>query len=223
MLNYAVDATLLAPLVPRGTSLDAWKGETLVSVVGFRFLDTRVLGVPVPFHRHFEEVNLRFYVQREAAEGLRRGVVFIRELVPRAAIALVARLGYNEPYRAVPMRHDIRPDGGGRRVEYAWREAAGWVQLAATIEGEAQPLQAASEAEFITEHYWGYAAQRDGSTFEYQVEHPRWDVWSATASALTGDVAATYGADFAAVLRGTPRSAFVAVGSAITVHRPTRL
>src|SRR5688572_22928209 len=95
---------MLAALVPHGTALDLWRGRCLVSVVGFRFLDTRVLGVPVPGHRDFDEVNLRFYVRRAHDDGaLRRGVTFVREIVPRRAIALVARATYNEPYCTLPM------------------------------------------------------------------------------------------------------------------------
>src|SRR6185503_10439864 len=96
MLNYEVDPSVLHPLVPRGTELDTWHGRTYASVVGFLFLDTRVLGLAIPFHRDFEEVNLRFYVRRREAEAWRRGVVFIKEIVPRWAIATVARVAYNE-------------------------------------------------------------------------------------------------------------------------------
>jgi uncharacterized protein YqjF (DUF2071 family) len=87
LLNWRVDPGLLEPLVPRGTTLDRWQGATYVSLVGFLFRDTRVLGVPVPLHRDFEEVNLRFYVRREVDGEVRRGVTFIKEIVPRRAIA----------------------------------------------------------------------------------------------------------------------------------------
>ena len=43
-----------------------------VSLVGFRFLNTRVLGVSIPFHRDFDEVNLRFYVRRNIGSEVRR-------------------------------------------------------------------------------------------------------------------------------------------------------
>ena len=126
LLNYRVEPRHLEPLVPRGTELDAWEGRTLVSLVGFRFLDTAVLGVPVPGLRDFTEVNLRFYVRRLAPDGaLRRGVVFIRELVPRRLVAWIARLVYHEPYRRVPMRHAIALGGFSEkepgRVEYGFR------------------------------------------------------------------------------------------------------
>ena len=48
LLNYVCPAALLEPLVPAGTTLDRWDGDVLVSLVGFLFSDTRLLGVPVP-------------------------------------------------------------------------------------------------------------------------------------------------------------------------------
>ena len=95
MINYEVDPEMLVPYVPCGTEIDTWNGKTLMSVVGFLFKDTRVSGIRIPFHVNFEEVNLRFYVRRRRRDELRRGVVFIKEIVPKTAIALVARVAYN--------------------------------------------------------------------------------------------------------------------------------
>ncbi len=229
MLNYEVAPALLRPHVPAGTQLDLWQGAAIVSVVGFRFAGTRVLGLPIPGHVDFEEVNLRFYVsRREAGAGdeSKRAVVFLRELVPRRAIAWTARAWYNEPYRAIPMRHAVTPmagDAADRALRYEWKERGGWTGLSATTAGPSAPLLPGSEAEFITEHYWGYTRQRDGGTIEYRVAHPRWNVWAARTSALHGDIAATYGPAFAEVLAARPRSAFVADGSAITVFQPRRI
>lgn len=220
MLNYEIEPASLAPFVPAGTELDFWNGKTFVSAVGFLFVRTRILGIPIPFHRNFEEVNLRFYVRRKAYDGWRRGVVFIREIVPRAAIALVARKFYNEPYIALPMAHRLEgADGSLKSAEYSWRSGGRWNTLKIAARGEAQPLQEGSEAEFITEHYWGYNAQRDGSTLEYRVEHPRWRVYETAESKLDCDVAGLYGAQFCASLNGKPSSAFLADGSAVTVRR----
>ena len=226
MLNYEIDPRLLAARVPRGTELDSWQGKTMVSVVGFMFLETRVLGVRVPFHARFEEVNLRFYVRRAGEDGWRRGVVFIKEIVPRRAVAMGARWFYNENYVAWPMRHRVVLDESTAArgvVEYGWRAAGRWHQLRAETVGAARPLLEGSEAEFITEHYWGYARQRDGGTVEYQVEHPRWPVWEAGAGRFDCDVRAVYGAEFAEALRGAPSSTFVAAGSEITVRRGVRI
>lgn len=225
MLNYAVDAALLQPFVPRGTELDTFEGRTFVSLVGFRFLDTRVLGVPVPWHRNFEEVNLRFYVRRQLQHELRRAVTFIRELVPRPMIATVARLTYNEPYRYLPMRHVIGRDAEGapRSVEYSWMLGRDQAGFHVTADGAGAEPAEGSEAEFITEHYWGYTRQRDGSTVEYRVEHPRWRVWPATTSRVFGDLSAVYGEDFARVLERPAASAFIADGSPVRVGWPSRL
>ena len=223
MLNYEVESQLLEPLLPAGVELDRWQGVLYASVVGFLFVGTRVLGVGIPGHRTFQEVNLRFYVRRHVGGDARRGVVFIRELVPRPAIAVIARLCYNEPYRAVPMRHRFDAAGSETTREYAWRTGRDWARLTATTNGAARPLIPGSEEEFITEHFWGYTRQRDGGTIEYRVEHPRWNVWNAADARLDGDLAAVYGDRFARALATPPRSAFVADGSAITVFRPTRI
>jgi uncharacterized protein YqjF (DUF2071 family) len=223
LLNYTCPRELLDPLVPDGTTLDDWRGEYLVSIVGFMFRDTRVIGLPIPFHRTFEEVNLRVYVRRIVDDEVRRAVVFIRELVPRRAIAEVARAVYNEPYVAVSMSHQIDLDeANGGVARYSWRYARTRFELRAVAQGESRALEPDSEAEFITEHYWGYTRQRDGRTLEYRVEHPRWRVWDAVDAAFDaepGAVARLYGAGFARMLATPPRSAFIACGSEVAVFK----
>lgn len=226
MLNYEIPAAVLAPLAPKHTVLDLYEGRAIASIVGFRFLDTRLLGVPVPFHRDFDEVNLRFYVKRVMPDGTaRRGVVFVRELVPRAAIAYTARVCYNEPYVAVPMHSRVPPTlmASPGRLMYGWFGNQRHQQVSVTATGAPRPLVPGSEPEFIAEHYWGYTAQRDGSTVEYQVAHPSWRVWHAESPSLDADVRGLYGDAFVAPLSGPPRSMFVAEGSRVTVYRPTRL
>ena len=227
LLSYEVDPALLAPRVPWGTELDSFGGRTFVSLVAFRFLRTRVLGVPVPFHRDFEEINLRFYVRREAAEGVRRGVVFLQEIVPRPAIAWVARWIYHENYVALPTRSECRLPGAGGAdsgsLRYEWRQGGVWSRALAEVTGAGYTPDPASLEAFITEHYWGHAAQPDGGTLEYQVEHPRWRVWRASRSELACDVAALYGAEFVVPLSRPPASALVADGSPVVVRRGVRL
>jgi len=225
MLNYLVLPEILQPLVPRGTELDSWHGKTFASIVGFRFLDTRVWGIGVPFHRDFEEVNLRFYVRRRGEDGWRRGVVFVKEIVPRLAVAALARLLYGENYVALPMRHAIAgdPQRGEMSVAYGWRWRGRWNGIGAKISGSPQEAAVGSEEEFITEHYWGYAAARGGGCVEYRVEHPRWQVWTLQQPALDCDVAGLYGEPFAAPLAAAPSSAFLAGGSEVAVYPGRRL
>ena len=216
VLNFVVDPEILAPLVPPGTEIDFENGETFLSVVGFLFLDTRLLGLPIPLHRDFEEVNLRFYVRKKSADTWRRGVVFVREFVPKRAIATIARTFYGEPYIALPMKHQIDHVDLKLSVEYSWRRGRKWESLKMSATGEPQAIPAGSHGEFITEHYWGYTCFRGGCS-EYRVEHPRWKIWNADRFEFSADVAALYGEQFVETLSVTPRSAFIADGSPIEV------
>ena len=223
MLNYEVSPGLLEPFVPRGTKLDHWESHYYVSLVGFQFLKTRVFGLALPGHVNFDEVNLRFYVRREAGGELRRGVVFIREIVPRRAIAFVARTFYNENYLALPMDHDVRASSGGVKAAYRWCLDGEWSRIHFDSQGLPEPLRDGSQEQFIAEHYWGYAAQPDGGCVEYEVKHPSWRVWQAESTGFEGDVEKLYGPEFAAVLREKPASAFLAEGSQVEVMRGRRI
>ena len=227
ILNYKVKPEILKPLTPAGTELDQCNGSTFVSAVGFLFLNTRVLGISVPFHRDFEEVNLRFYVRRKAGDGWRRGVVFIKELVPRRAIALVARNLYNENYVALPMCHRVESLAVGSEefysVSYGWRLHGQENHIKLVARGQPSDSLGGSEEEFITEHYWGYSAQKNGGTVEYHVDHPRWRIWRAEEAVLDCNVAALYGEQFADYLSTPPSSAFLAEGSNVKVYRGSRI
>jgi len=218
MLNYEVEPALLAEYVPRGTELDAHGGKTYVSLVGFRFLRTRIFGVlPIPFHTNFDEINLRFYVRRRESEAVKRGVAFIREIVPRRAIALVARLTYGERYERRPMRHSLRRDPANIEAHYEWLSGCKWGGLHVNATGAASLPAEGSLEQFITEHYWGYAAQRDGRCIEYHVRHEPWRVWNCTSAAFDGYATDLYGQAFASIVARKPDSAFLAEGSAVQV------
>jgi uncharacterized protein len=220
LFNYAVEAARLQPHVPSGTELDVFEGRAYVSLIGFEFNRTRVLGVPVPLHRSFEEANLRLYVRR----GARRGVAFIRELVPRYAVAAIARSAFGENYQCVPMAHRIHAGGEDTiEAEYAWGAARSRCAMRMETESVAYLPAESSLAQFITEHYWGYSAQREGGSLEYEVQHPRWPVREARRAEFTGDAKDFYGSEFAKVLQRPPDSAFFAAGSAVTVFKGTRV
>lgn len=221
MANYEIDPLLLQGYVPAGTELDFFAGRTFVSVVGFRFLNTRIWSVKVPLHINFNQVNLRFCVRRKTPDGWRRGVVFIREMAPRFLVAFVARLLYGEHYDVMPVRHVVSPPAAGRTgvVCYEWYGAGRWNRLVAHFDGEPTRAVPESEAAFIADRYWGYTAQGDRSPLEYQVEHPPWSVWPARTLAFDCSIARLYGPAFVEALAKPPSSAFVADGSAVVVRR----
>lgn len=224
MLNYEVEPSVLIRHLPRGTALDSFKGRTYLSLVGFRFCRTKLLGrFTVPFHTDFDEVNLRFYVRRREGDDDRRGVVFIAEVVPRGAIATTARIVYGENYTHLPMRHRIETEGVNKTAEYQWQVGGQWCRLSArTVGHPAHPPEGSLE-QFITEHYWGYATQRSGKCVEYHVSHPPWQVWATTQAEFEGDASAVYGRELATVLKRRPDCAFVADGSPVVVFRGNRV
>jgi uncharacterized protein YqjF (DUF2071 family) len=218
MVNYVVDPAILAPFVPVGTSLDLYKGRCYVSLVGFMFIKTRVLGIPVPFHTDFEEVNLRFYVGRWVDGQWRRGVVFIKEIVPKPAVAFVARTLYKEPYTTMPMRHSIQVSEQQRMVEYQWKSRSGrWNTCSVRTSNTLHAMPEGSEAEFITEHYYGYTRWNEQRTMEYEVRHPRWQVYVPINVQVDVDFEEIYGPTFAFLASHNIESVLLAEGSEIQV------
>lgn len=219
MANYEVDPTVLADRVPAGTELDLHDGRCFVSLVGFMFLDTRVMDFIVPFHVNFEEVNLRFYVRRETDDEIRRGVVFVKEIVPKAAIAMVARTLYGEPYE----RWKMSNFRDALHVRYSWEK--GECRNAVSVESGANlgvPGEDSHE-EFIIEHYWGYTKRGTGRTDEYKVEHPKWELFEAGDPHIDVDFGGTYGEEFAFLENEKPYSVVLAMGSEIAVYKGAKL
>lgn len=217
LANYPVDPDLLRPYVPYGTELDFWKGQCYVSLVGFMFLETQVLGLKIPFHVNFEEVNLRFYVRRKVDGEWRRGVVFIKEIVPRYAIAWVANTLYREHYECLPMRHRWSQDTNRLQVCYEWKKAGVWHSIDVIADSNLIPVEAGSDAEFITEHYWGYAHRGVSNSNEYQVAHPHWEQYAVQAYKVQVDFAKIYGERFRLLDGMMPESVMLAEGSPVEV------
>ncbi|WKN45937.1 YqjF family protein [Tunicatimonas pelagia] len=219
MANYAVDPSVLKPYVPQATELDYFQGKTYVSIVGFRFLDTKLLGIPVPFHRNFTEVNLRFYVRYRSQQGWRRGTSFISEIVPKPAIAWVANLVYREHYTYAPTQYWIDHQKDELSVEYTWKKGGTRNFIMATAQPTTKPLAPNSIEEFIAQHYWGYNAYSKKTTLEYGVEHPAWSYFPVTDFEAHYHTKALYGSAFVPYLERKPDSVFIADGSNVVVRQ----
>lgn len=219
MANYAIDPKALLPLLPANTELDLWNGTCYISLVGFMFLRTRVLGIPIPFYQNFEEANLRFYVRHKTEAGeWRRGVVFVREIVPKRAIVWVANSLFGEHYMRLPMRHQWQEKEDTIQVNYDWQFQKQWHTISVTADKQPQNLVPDSEPEFITEHYWGYTRLGDRKTSQYQVEHPSWQWYNVHQYHIECDAANLYGAAFGEAMQAEPLSVFMAEGSPIIVR-----
>lgn len=217
--NYAIDKQILTPYIPPGTTLDLWNGTCYVSLIGFLFKNTRLMGVRVPFHSDFEEVNLRFYVRYQTNGIWKRGVVFIKEIVPKFALSFVANTFYNENYVTMPMSHQWSENNDERTVSYQWRDKMQWHGINITAQREPLPIQKDSETEFITEHYWGYARHNKLKTNEYEVRHPTWQHYPVKNYEIDVDFGLTYGERFEFLNHQEPISVMLAEGSEISVEK----
>jgi len=217
MANFTVDKSVLFPYCPAHTELDEWNGNHYVSLVGFLFYNTRVKGMALPYHKHFEEVNLRFYVRHKHNGTWRRGVVFIKELVPRPLITFIANTLYNERYETRPMTHTFVSTPQGLQVAYNWKVGREWNHLKALTDIQKVPIAPGSEEEFITEHYWGYTRINDRKTSVYEVQHPQWQIHPVQSFTYYCSVRELYGDTFAECLAQPPTSVFLADGSEIRV------
>jgi uncharacterized protein len=223
MANYVVAPEALESYLPVGTTLDLFEGRCYVSLVGFLFQNTRLKSVPVPFHRTFEEVNLRFYVQHVTPAGeRRRGVVFISELVPRYALSVIANVVYGEPYSTVPLRHEWVETSEQRSVVYRWRHRGRWDELGVSAALDSAEIESGSAEEFFMEHYWGYT-KRGAWTSEYAVLHSRWRTYRILEHQIDVDFGALYGSGFASLTERAPESILLAEGSEIEVRSGERL
>lgn len=217
-INYEIDPEILQPHVPKGTELDFYKDKCYVSVVGFLFKDVKMLGLKIPFHINFEEVNLRFYVKRWENNEWKRGVVFIQEIVPKFALSLVANLLYNEHYKTLPMKHSIKKNENSSEFQVDWKIQNRWNSIFIKTENEPTKIELDSEEEFITEHYFGYTKVNDNKTFEYEVKHPIWKQLKVLETNLNIDFTANYGKEFEFLKNEKPSSIIFAIGSEVSIE-----
>ncbi|HEY1022335.1 MAG TPA: DUF2071 domain-containing protein [Flavisolibacter sp.] len=223
MANYRIEPAVLRPYLPCATELDTFNGNHYVSLVGFLFANTKLLGMGIPFHRTFEEVNLRFYVRYKEKDGWKRGVVFIKEIVPKSAITFVANTLYGEKYATHRMKHNWKLGSEGLEVSYHWKVGSEWNYLEAVADKSPSPLVAGSEEEFITEHYWGYTFIDQSCSGTYQVMHPRWGIHNVHRFTAKCNAEILYGAPFAEALAQSPLSVFLADGSPVSVMKGAKV
>lgn len=223
IVNYSIDPTILEPYLPYKTELDYWKDKCYVSLVGFRFINTKLKGISIPFHTGFEEINLRFYVRYKDGSSWKRGVTFIKEIVPKPALTIIANSIYKEKYVTLPTKHTWVANPDDIKVSYEWKHQGEWDLISLTATPAPSDISPASEEEFITEHYWGFTQISDKRTSQYQVEHPRWKTYPVKSHQIKVRFGDLYGAEFSLLKDALPDSIMLAEGSKITVRAADKI
>jgi hypothetical protein len=214
--NYEVNPEILEKYLPYKTEFDLWNNTCYLSLVGFMFLNTKVKGLKIPYHINFEEVNLRFYVKHKANNEWKRGVVFIKEIVPKSVLTFVANTVYKEHYETLPMEHTWKDNNNTIEIEYRWKNSE-WNSIKVIADNSLNDFKEGSEEEFISEHYWGYTKTPGNTTSEYGVEHPKWQFYNVKDYSIKADFEETYTKEFRFLKNTVPKSVFLAEGSEISV------
>jgi uncharacterized protein YqjF (DUF2071 family) len=217
MANYAVDPTILIPYLPKGVELDSFEGKCYVSLVGFMFNKTKIFNVPIPYLGSFEEINLRFYVVRKDGDTLKRGVVFINETVPYAAVAWMANYLYKEHYTAVKTKHDWELTDTSKKINYSWKKNKKWNTIQVNAKSKSNSMKTSSVEAFIFEHYFGYTRVNENKTLEYGINHPSWKINQVIDHSIDCDFEQMYGSDFAFLNAQQPDNVILAEGSNVSV------
>lgn len=212
LITYAIKPEMLEPFLPKGLVPDTINGDAFLSLVAFDFLDTKVKGVKFPFHVNFPEINLRAYVRNNE----KRGVIFIREYVPRFFISMIANVLYNEKYKTASMKSRIEKNG---KIFLSHTLKSGGKQYSINLEAENKPwLPAENTTEhFFKEHEWGFGVNKRGQSLIYRVEHPFWEVFPIIKFEHNFDFGAIYGAHWKSLNNSSPYNVTFAKGSKIKV------
>jgi len=218
--TYKIDPEIIKPHIPSGLEPDSIDscGDAFVSLVAFDFLDTKVKGLRVPFNVNFPEINLRCYVKNSD----KRGVVFIKELVPNYLTSFGANLFFNENYKRTSMKREIT--------------AAEKIFLKHTIEIKSKEYFIHAEADnkpfmpgvdskehFFKEHEWGFGKTKKNAPLAYRVEHPFWEVYPVINFNHNFDFGEVYGNEWECLNSEQPYNITFAKGSSIKVFEAEKI
>jgi uncharacterized protein YqjF (DUF2071 family) len=218
--NYRVNPDLLEPYLPKGTELDLWNGDAYMSLVGLRFENTRILNIPMPFHINFSEINLRFYVRQP--DSSRRGVVFIKEIVDKPMITLVANKLYHERYETMPVDFKLQETEKVNHLKYRWKPQD-WQEFGLSYEPQPLAIANKSKEQYILERYFGYSEYDKQTTYEYEVRHASWEHFKVLSHSVQVDFEQTYGSEFAFLNSQSPDSIMMARGSRISIENKRKM
>jgi len=224
--NFKVDPSFLQEYVPKGCRLQVRDGKADISVVGLRFENTRILGIPVPGHINFSEINLRIYVEGYKNGELKPGVSFIKEIVSKPIITWVANNLYDEHYDTMPIDYELQPSGKlhpvNERITYSWKPKDQWMRFSIDYDPKELNIVDNSNEQFILERYYGFSEQR-GKTSCYEVKHASWNYHKVEDYKLQLDFEQTYGSNFAMLNQLQPDSVMMAQGSRIGIGKKSKL
>lgn len=217
--NYVIDPEILTPHLPEGTEVELYNDKCYVSLVAFRYSDTKLLKVRVPFHGMFEEVNLRFYVKRKIEPNVWRSeVAFTKLFFPKRSLTMVAKRIYKENYETFKMRHCWHEDDEFLHTSYGLNKDT-WHQIEVITEKSSLPVETDSAEDFFSKQYWGTARIDHKSSTIYEIEHPEWRSYKTVESKIKFDFGSVFGSEFDSLSNQKPESVHLFDGSNVIVYK----
>ena len=246
LVSYAVPPAALRAYIPAapggsGAKLeldlrtDLLRGPeplAVVTLAALEFRRTRILGIGWPGLRNFAHICLRFYVKHEG----RRGVVFVRQVVPSNVLMWGARKFYNEPYVAAPIESEVKQQHRTIGVEYRLVFPQGGMVTGASALGSkakgvpmhehlirvigSKPVMRPgpdSVENWIKERQWGFGLDRNGVPGVFELIHPTWGIYPVLECDVRLDFASVFGADWGFLSGLKPTSTILAAGSEVAV------
>ena len=178
--NWPVESDVLSAHLPDAFSVHEYDGTGWLSVLPFLNVDVRPRGLPAWTGLLLPELNLRTYVTCDGEPG----VYFFSLDAGGALSVLGARLTHHLPYYYARIR--VRSEDG--RVKFTSRRlhpGARPAHYSASYRPTGEPFAAdpGSLVEFLTERRRLYTQDTNGSIRYTDIEHDRWMLYPAEASA----------------------------------------
>jgi uncharacterized protein YqjF (DUF2071 family) len=211
-ITYAVDPVLLQAHLPKDLELDTINGKAFISIVPFNFHNTRVRSIRIPFHSDFPEMNLRFYVKKNN----KRGVVFIREYVPKLMVAFVANTLYNERYRVAGMKNTITETNNEITARYELSRRGKKFSIEVKAANVPSVPSHDTIEHFFKEHELGFTGSKEG-TRVYLVEHPVWEIFPVKEIKMNIDFGSLFGKEWDFLNDEKPFVSMLVKGSPVKV------
>lgn len=214
-VNFRIDAKLINALLPKDLEADLFDGFAILSFVGFRFTDARLLGIKIPFHQKFPEINLRTYVKSKK-NPTEKGIYFISEMVPKFMTYFVGKFIFGEPFSRINVQEILNENSFGYKIE---NKNEG-LEMSAILSQNLNEQIKNKEEEFIVDRVFAFCGKANKKSKKYEVQHPKWNLMKAENSNYIFSNLSHISKLLNNFLQGaTPSSIFATDGSAVDVFR----
>lgn len=225
-LVYSVPASAIQALLPEGLEPELKNGKAQLILSALEFRQTKVKGLKIPFHVNFPEIHLKTRVRR----GNQSGVFFIRQIVPKHCIAVVARRIYHEPYESFPIEFTLQAMPGseeGTTIEELtcklWKKDK-TLEVRAFIESSLQEGDSSEDfyENLPPETLIGFGTNDKGELSTYTMEQKALKAIKVEEWSMTGDLNGIFEDSFPEGFSEYPDEVLFIQGQSVKITQPLK-